>query len=480
MAMTETQNLPHFPPPPYLGDPYRRLPQPVQLPPLAVPRDPVRPDFPPFFSPSQRSLPSIHSLPTTTTTTTTSSSSSSSAPAQSRLEQHRSQTRSAAPVDKLLSSHPYTPPRSDPPYSPPLHYGRNASPRLQAEARHPRPRPVTTRYPEEPRPIHQEPPYVSQGNPPPPPPQRQQTYQPLPSPNYTSSYPPSNASFRGSIDSHRGSAASSYGTSASYAEPAAPPPAQRPPPPPPPPPAAAPAPSSVGPSIVPSVPFRGPQQDKTQYEYKLIVRQQPVAARACGFGERDRRVIDPPPIIQLTVTDPKTGQSDPDELRYSLNVVHCTLWNADGTNEETALIQPDRRTTRRLMGQLVASPSVAKDEHDKEGCFFCFPDLSCRTHGKYRLRFVLMRIDPMNLHVGGLMPILTEVLSDVFTVYTAKDFPGMRPSSALTRALKLQGCNIQVKKGNEKALARRRASHISDEDDQGDNESHSGRKRRRE
>jgi len=164
------------------------------------------------------------------------------------------------------------------------------------------------------------------------------------------------------------------------------------------------------------------------------------------------------------VTDPETGIVDLDELRYSLNVVHCTLWNADGTGEETALIQPDRRTTRRLMGQLVASPSVAKDEHDVEGCFFCFPDLSCRTHGRYRLRFVLMRIDPKNLHVGGSSPILTEVLSEVFQVYTAKDFPGMRPSSALTRALKLQGCNIQVKKGNEKALARKRISPGSEED----------------
>jgi hypothetical protein len=199
--------------------------------------------------------------------------------------------------------------------------------------------------------------------------------------------------------------------------------------------------------------------------YELRVRQQPIAARACGFGERDRRVIDPPPIIQLLVTDPKTGAAEQEELRYSLNVVHCTLWNAEGTSEETALIQPDRRTTRRLMGQLVASPSVAKDEHDVEGCFFCFPDLSCRTHGKYRLRFVLMRIDPMNLHVGGSSPILTEVMSDVFTVYTAKDFPGMRPSSALTRALKLQGCNIQVKKGNEKALARKRMTVSQEYDD---------------
>jgi len=188
-------------------------------------------------------------------------------------------------------------------------------------------------------------------------------------------------------------------------------------------------------------------------------------------------VIDPPPIIQLKVTDPKTGKSEDEELRYSLYVVHCTLWNAEGTSEETALVQPDRRTTRRLMGQLVASPSVAKDEHDDEGCFFCFPDLSCRTHGRYRLRFVLMRIEPTNLHVGGFSPILTEVLSDVFTVYTAKDFPGMRPSSALTRALKLQGCNIQVKKGNEKAMARKRLTQSQDHDD-GEDEDPAKRRRK--
>ncbi|KAJ4294024.1 hypothetical protein N0V90_007713 [Kalmusia sp. IMI 367209] len=211
--------------------------------------------------------------------------------------------------------------------------------------------------------------------------------------------------------------------------------------------------------------------------YELVVRQQPIAARACGFGERDRRVIDPPPIIQLKVTNAR-HEPEEEELRYSLNVVHCTLWNAEGTSEETALIQPDRRTTRRLMGQLVASPSVAKDEHDSEGCFFCFPDLSCRTHGRYRLRFVLMRIDPMNLHVGGFSPILTEVLSDVFTVYTAKDFPGMRPSSALTRALKLQGCNIQVKKGNEKALARKRLTQGQEHDEGDDDEM--GKRRRKE
>ena len=53
---------------------------------------------------------------------------------------------------------------------------------------------------------------------------------------------------------------------------------------------------------------------------------------------------------------------------------------------------------------------------------------------------------------NGYTPIITEVLSDVFTVYTAKEFPGMRPSTSLTKVLKSQGCAISVKKGNEKAL----------------------------
>ncbi|KAI9799056.1 MAG: hypothetical protein M1833_004250 [Piccolia ochrophora] len=207
------------------------------------------------------------------------------------------------------------------------------------------------------------------------------------------------------------------------------------------------------------------QSGSTNLEVK--VRQQPLAARACGFGERDRRVIDPPPIVQLVArdADPKGSKGpEADELRYPFNVVHCTLWNEAGTADETALASQDRRTTRRLMGTLVSSPFVGLDENDQEGCFFCFPDLSCRTHGKYRLRFVLMRVEVNDLRPGGFMPIITTAMSDVFTVFTAKDFPGMRASTALTKALKRQGCAISVKKGNEKANV-----HPRDEDSGEDN-----------
>ncbi|KAF2634618.1 hypothetical protein P280DRAFT_413359 [Massarina eburnea CBS 473.64] len=415
--MTETQNLPGFSSPPFL-DYSRRLP-PLQIPPDTVP--PIRPEYP-FRSPINQ-LPSIQpSLPTR------------------HPQPPPSLPRHAAPVDKLLHSIPYTPPRSDPPYSP-QQYGPAISPRTEFDPRGPR-RLAEQRYPyDDHRPTHHPPP--------PPPPHHEQAYAPLPSPGYTPSYASSSTPFRGSVGSHRGSVPGPGPLA--YPEPptAGPPPRQ------------VPRPGAITQPVY---------NDQLKLNYELRVRQQPIAARACGFGERDRRVIDPPPIIQLIVTDPKTGVAEQEELRYSLNVVHCTLWNAEGTSEETALVQPDRRTTRRLMGQLVASPSVAKDEHDVEGCFFCFPDLSCRTHGRYRLRFVLMRLDPMNLHVGGFSPILNEVLSDVFTVYTAKDFPGMRPSSALTRALKLQGCNIQVKKGNEKALARKRLTQSQDHDNNDDDD----------
>ncbi|KAI9843707.1 MAG: hypothetical protein M1837_006176 [Sclerophora amabilis] len=207
-----------------------------------------------------------------------------------------------------------------------------------------------------------------------------------------------------------------------------------------------------------------PTKERGCDRYAIQVRQQPLAARACGFGERDRRVIDPPPIVQLFIRDPKPVKEGESELRYPFNIVHCTLWNESGSLDETALTSQDRRVTRRLMGTLVSSPFFGLDENDEEGCFFCFPDLSCRTHGKYRLRFVLMRIDVNDISSGKMSPILTEAVSDVFTVFTAKDFPGMRASTSLTKALKRQGCAISVKKGNEKASAHPRDEDSGDED----------------
>jgi hypothetical protein len=41
---------------------------------------------------------------------------------------------------------------------------------------------------------------------------------------------------------------------------------------------------------------------------RLIVEQQPVRARMCGFGDKDRRPITPPPCIRLIVMHADTGK----------------------------------------------------------------------------------------------------------------------------------------------------------------------------
>lgn len=227
--------------------------------------------------------------------------------------------------------------------------------------------------------------------------------------------------------------------------------------------------SDASPRTITAPPRHIPRPSKVPpLNYTLSIRQQPVAARACGFGERDRRVIDPPPILELKITDRATGAPDCDPM--GMLALHCTLQNPDNLADETQVpaTAGDMQSTRRLMGTLVASPYQAKDENGIAGTFFVFPDLSCRSPGQYRLHFKLLRIDPMNMQQGAIHGTVASIVTDVFSVFTAKDFPGMRASSALLKALRRQGLNVGVKKGSEarkgKPKGRKGDSSESDDD----------------
>jgi len=58
--------------------------------------------------------------------------------------------------------------------------------------------------------------------------------------------------------------------------------------------------------------------------FKLVIRQHPKHARMCGFGEKDRRPIDSPPIIQLIITD-KQGNSMKESLENGHFVMHASV-----------------------------------------------------------------------------------------------------------------------------------------------------------
>lgn len=180
-------------------------------------------------------------------------------------------------------------------------------------------------------------------------------------------------------------------------------------------------------------------------------------------------MIDPPPIVQLSVEESSATavESLHPKLRNPFLVVHCSLWHAEEDTDYSNMDDTaDRRQQRRLMGTLVASPFVGRDENGEEGCFFCFPDLSCRTTGRYRLKFILVVIDPTNSGPGTKAPFAGSVLSNVVQVYAAKDFPGMLASTPLTRRLKEQGCLISVKKGIEKIGDKSSSAHSRADSDE--------------
>lgn len=78
-------------------------------------------------------------------------------------------------------------------------------------------------------------------------------------------------------------------------------------------------------------PFRGKKGDRM---FSLQVEQQPIRARMCGFGDKDRRPITPPPCIRLIVCDASTGKEvDFTEVDSTFFVLTVDLWDADGTHE---------------------------------------------------------------------------------------------------------------------------------------------------
>jgi hypothetical protein len=95
--------------------------------------------------------------------------------------------------------------------------------------------------------------------------------------------------------------------------------------------------------------------------------------------------------------------------------------------------------------------------------YFIFPDLSVRHEGKYRLSFALYEelkdpkdMDPddrpstlsahpqngVDAHVSHRL----EVKSSPFVVFSAKKFPGLSESTALSRMVAEQGCRVRIRR----------------------------------
>ncbi|KAL5036359.1 hypothetical protein RTP6_003939 [Batrachochytrium dendrobatidis] len=173
---------------------------------------------------------------------------------------------------------------------------------------------------------------------------------------------------------------------------------------------------------------------RTNRRYDLVLRQQPEHSRVCGLGEKvDRRPVDPPPIIQMTI---HSCDDDENALLYNpYYFVYASLMSAT-TDDERHLRD---RYTRTTTGSIVSSLYRLRDTDEKEGAFFVFPDLSVRSEGEYRLKFTLYEI------IGKDVYYCTSIISKPFSVHAAKRFTGMQVSTPLSRVFSKQGLKLRVR-----------------------------------
>ncbi|KAJ7167483.1 velvet factor [Mycena filopes] len=130
--------------------------------------------------------------------------------------------------------------------------------------------------------------------------------------------------------------------------------------------------------------------------------------------------------------------------------------------------------TRTLVGPLSSNGYRLLDEHRKPGIFFLFQDLSVRTEGTFRLRLRLMNVgaspapEPGALAVHtSVSPVLAQIFTEPFTVFSAKRFPGVPETTALSIAFGNQGLKLPLRNRHGSSKRRRDDSGSDDDSDGG-------------
>ncbi|PYH96265.1 hypothetical protein BO71DRAFT_321357 [Aspergillus ellipticus CBS 707.79] len=174
-------------------------------------------------------------------------------------------------------------------------------------------------------------------------------------------------------------------------------------------------------------------RDSQSSEFDVIVRQQPNRARVAGGKEKERKPVDPPPIVQIRVKEEGTYLSQ-HYLQSPYYFMCCSLY--DAAEDNPVPVAP----STALTGTLVSSLHRLKDVDNTDGGFFVWGDLSVKIEGEFRLKFTLfeMRKDMVTQ--------LKSIITDRFTVYPPKSFPGMAESTFLSRSFADQGVKLRIRK----------------------------------
>ncbi|KAJ3182091.1 hypothetical protein HDU87_000438 [Geranomyces variabilis] len=104
--------------------------------------------------------------------------------------------------------------------------------------------------------------------------------------------------------------------------------------------------------------------------FRLVLRQQPQRARMCGFSDvKDRRLVDPPPVLQLVLIDQHGQQilQKPEELPNW--ICHVSLHSAFTNEDRNVIVKPVRRpdSATPVTTPLAPPPTAASFDDDPLG-----------------------------------------------------------------------------------------------------------------
>ncbi|PKS06982.1 hypothetical protein jhhlp_005579, partial [Lomentospora prolificans] len=196
-------------------------------------------------------------------------------------------------------------------------------------------------------------------------------------------------------------------------------------------------------------------------QYRLTVLQQPERARACGSGSKsaaDRRHVDPPPVVELRIFElgPNANDSKDITFHYNANFFLFATLELARPMAHGRVQTPAATATPVLTGMPVSG--MAYLDRPAEAGYFLFPDLSVRHEGRYKLSFNLYEetkeekyfdeesSESKHSPVGASFDWRMEVKSQAFNVYSAKKFPGLTESTALSRTVADQGCRVRIRR----------------------------------
>ncbi|TRM66928.1 velvet factor-domain-containing protein [Schizophyllum amplum] len=205
------------------------------------------------------------------------------------------------------------------------------------------------------------------------------------------------------------------------------------------------------------------------------------------YARVDRRPLDPPPAVRLRlfeVYDLGTDREMEAEFGEYGDVLGlgfvCTLdlfplpeGRSPGPYGEPPVhrvggcaIYESEKATNALVGSTFVQPTCVTFE-GRQTLVFVFSDLAVKHEGDFLLRYRVF--DLFSLPRGHRdLAMQAECYGGVFHIYTTKDFPGLQPSTDLTKQFAKVGVRLNVRDSGKRgggATKRRKRSDSYEDDD---------------